>query len=65
MRKYENQGVALIEERTKHKDTKRYDLKIVSTQSLELRAFSLTEEELAKVEEAFQILDDRKWGTVK
>lgn len=65
MRKYENQGVALIEERTKHKDTKRYDLKIVSREALELRAFSLTEEELNTVEQAFQILDDRRFGTIK
>jgi hypothetical protein len=65
MRKYENQGVVLIDERTKHTDTKRYDLKVVSRDEIVLKAFSLTEKELGLVEQAFQILEDRRWGTVK
>ena len=65
MRKYENQGVVLIEERTKHTDTQRYDLKIISKEEIIMKAFSLTQEELNTVEKAFQILNDRRWGTIK
>lgn len=60
-KKYENQGLILVEKRTKHTDTKRYDVTI-SGRFETLNAFSLTEKELNTVEKAFEILDEKRYG---
>lgn len=64
MKKYENQGLVLIDKRTKHTDTKRYDV-VVSSVFESVKAFSLSEEELNVVTKALDILEKRRWGLTK
>jgi len=64
MKKYENQGLALIDKPTKHKDQKRYDV-VIASKFESVKAYSLTEKELKTVMKALDILEKRRWGLAK
>jgi len=60
-KKYDQQGLFLLTERTPHTDTKRYDIKISSRFEM-IQAFSLDEKELNTVEKALNILENKRYG---
>lgn len=64
VKKFENQGMAIIAESTKHADKARYDVKVV-TRYETMPAFSLTEKELNTVIKGLEVLDNRRFGTIK